>query len=225
MASIVSGSGSQLPGRKRMERIDRRLLLILLSPRTFVLSSRVASRLTFADVAGKIRPRIARISEESFTAWAKSPVIWCMAVRNRFPKLCPFRPRPLANRYRNRCESRSVSSERAVMQLRISPGGRISKSRRSLPELPPSSVTVTTAVISIGGRLGSGWTCAPAACFFSPERRVDNPVPPPIATMCKGLWKALLSKEEARVKQGMTHLLYSPTVPGSRHDALRRFCE
>jgi len=34
------------------------------------------------------------------------------------------------------------------MQLRISPGGRTSKSRRRRPELPPSSVTVTIAVMS-----------------------------------------------------------------------------
>jgi hypothetical protein len=37
------------------------------------------------------------------------------------------------------------------MQLRMSPGGRTSNSRRKRPELPPSSVTVTTAVISARG--------------------------------------------------------------------------
>ena len=37
------------------------------------------------------------------------------------------------------------------MQLRMSPGGRTSNSRRSRPELPPSSVTVTMAVMSMGG--------------------------------------------------------------------------
>ena len=45
------------------------------------------------------------------------------------------------------------------MQFLMSPGGRTSKSRRRRPELPPSSVTVTTVVISRSillsdGRLG-----------------------------------------------------------------------
>ena len=37
---------------------------------------------------------------------------------------------------------------RARMQLRISPGGRMPSSSRSVPEPPPSSATVTMAVIS-----------------------------------------------------------------------------
>jgi hypothetical protein len=40
------------------------------------------------------------------------------------------------------------------MQLRMSPGGNTSNSRRSRPELPPSSVTVTTAVMSMGAPRG-----------------------------------------------------------------------
>ena len=41
-----------------------------------------------------MRPRLARTSEESLTALAKSPVRLVRAVRKRLPKLCPLRPRP-----------------------------------------------------------------------------------------------------------------------------------
>ena len=40
-------------------------------------------------------------------------------------------------------------STNAARQLRTSPGGRTPNSRRSRPELPPSSVTVTTAVMRV----------------------------------------------------------------------------
>jgi hypothetical protein len=65
------------------------------------------------------------------------------------------------------------------MQLRMSPGGSTSKSRRRRPELPPSSVTVTIAVRS---------TDPPAALAyrFSPRSNVDKPVPPPMETMRSG---------------------------------------
>ena len=57
-------------------------------------------------------------------------------------------PAASEKRYWNSLESSASSSDSATMQLRISPGGRTSNSRRSRPELPPSSVTVTMAVIS-----------------------------------------------------------------------------
>ena len=41
------------------------------------------------------------------------------------------------------------------MQLRMSPGGSTSNSRRKRPELPPSSVTVTMAVMSTAGAAAS----------------------------------------------------------------------
>ena len=73
-----------------------------------------------------------------------------------------------------RCWNRSVidfsASARATRQLRISPGGIIALSRISRPLEPPSSVTVTTAVMF------EVWA-------FRPRRSVESPVPPPIATM------------------------------------------
>ena len=63
----------------------------------------------------------------------------------------------------------SSESARATRQLRISPGGKIPNSERSLPELPPSSATVTTAVMF-------------DVMFFRPRSRFGNPLPPPITT-------------------------------------------
>src|SRR5262249_6843994 len=65
------------------------------------------------------------------------------------------------------------------MQLRMSPGGSTSKSRRRRPELPPSSVTVTTAEMS---RPGSH-----ATYFFNPCSKAESPVPPPIDTTRRGV--------------------------------------
>ena len=48
-------------------------------------------------------------------------------------------------------------------------GGGTGLSVLIFPELPPSSATVTIAVISRG-------------YFFKPLKRTDNPVPPPIVT-------------------------------------------
>ena len=56
------------------------------------------------------------------------------------------------------------------MQLRMSPGGSIPHSWRRRPELPPSSVTATTAVM---------FRVKP----LSPPNSVERPVPPPMATM------------------------------------------
>src|SRR5579885_2560522 len=73
----------------------------------------------------------------------------------------------------------------------MSPGGRIRKSRRSRPELPPSSVTVTMALSDVIAGLREGAPEGSAMLCFSPRRTVDNPVPPPIATTL--IWRELLS--------------------------------
>ncbi len=61
------------------------------------------------------------------------------------------------------------ASARAAMQLRMSPIGGMPISSRSLPDEPPSSATVTTAVMLL-------------VCSLRPRKRTDSPVPPPIAT-------------------------------------------
>ena len=58
-------------------------------------------------------------------------------------------------------------------------------SRRRRPELPPSSVTVTTAARSAIGRRPAS-CLRRATCSLSPLRRVDRPVPPPSATIRTG---------------------------------------
>src|SRR5579862_3959686 len=73
------------------------------------------------------------------------------------------------------------------MQLRMSPGGSTRYSRRSRPELPTSSVTVTIAARSlIGWRSDS---CRRRATYcFSPRSSIESPVPPPIATTRTPPW-------------------------------------
>ena len=62
------------------------------------------------------------------------------------------------------------ASARAAMQLRMSPIGGMPSSSRSLPDDPPSSATVTTAVMLL-------------VCSLRPRSSTDRPVPPPMATM------------------------------------------
>ena len=115
-------------------------------------------------------PRTARTRLVSRTASSKLPVTPDMATMNRLPKLCPSRPEPSLKRYWKSFVISGSASASAAMQLRTSPGGRMPSSRRSRPELPPSSATVTTAV-----RLPE--------YSFSPRSSVDSPVPPPMATI------------------------------------------
>src|ERR1019366_4337470 len=131
-----------------------------------------------------MRPAIFKTSEEAFTAAGKSPRIWVRAIRKRLPKLWPLSPRPAWKRYWKSRESSAESSLRETMQLRMSPGGSTSNSRRKRPELPPSSVTVTMAVMSTEGIAGP----AGRAEGFNPARTLDNPFPPPMATTRSGEW-------------------------------------
>ncbi len=135
-----------------------------------------------------MRPAIDSTSLDNLTAWAKSPVTPVSAVRNRLPKLWPFSPPPAANRYWNSLLSSASSSDSATMQLRMSPGGSTSNSRRKRPELPPSSVTVTTAVMSTGERNPAPLSSSRGGrvYFFKPCSRAERPVPPPMATIRSG---------------------------------------
>ena len=63
----------------------------------------------------------------------------------------------------------------ADRQFRTSPMGSTPRASLSLPELPPSSMTVTIPVTSGAGRV------VPAA-YSSPRRTAGSPVPPPSAT-------------------------------------------
>src|SRR5213593_2847690 len=72
---------------------------------------------------------------------------------------------------------------RARRQFRRSPGGRTPYCSRSIPELPPSSVAATTAVMRhAGGR-----------CRRRASRTTGKPVPPPRATTCDSGRRRLFS--------------------------------
>src|SRR5215470_9807814 len=88
------------------------------------------------------------------------------------------------------------------MQLRMSPGGRILYSRRRRPELPPSSITVTTAAKSDMGRFDCFFFSATYS--FSPRSTVERPVPPPSATILTGRARgcAISFTEERRMLSG-----------------------
>jgi hypothetical protein len=107
------------------------------------------------------------------------------------------------------------------MQFLMSPGGRISKSRRRRPELPPSSETVTTAVISSTGPAGARDSCVPRACAFSPERSVERPVPPPIDTIRSGAFSALLCKGVTRVRLDIAFIASRSGAHGLRFGVWR----
>ena len=77
------------------------------------------------------------------------------------------------------------------MQFRMSPGGKVSKSRRNRPELPPSSLTVTIAAISSCTRAVSP-SCIPCAYRFRPESKLRDRSPPPIETTHIGRTKSPL---------------------------------
>ena len=80
---------------------------------------------------------------------------------------------------------KSSSSAKAAIQFLISPGGKIPISERKRPELPPSSPTVTTAVILLVKRL-------------MPFSSIESPVPPPIATTLAPLFNLLLRYNRSR---------------------------
>src|SRR5579872_311086 len=130
-------------------------------------------------------PRVRRISDDRRTASEKSEVKEVRAARNKLPKLWPSRPDPFSKRWRKSLESRASSSLNATMQLRMSPGGRMLNSLRRRPLEPPSSLTVTTAERSRMTEVsdpGQGSSLGPRTKRLSPLRRVESPVPPPIAT-------------------------------------------
>ena len=85
-------------------------------------------------------------------ARSKLPVTSVSAARKRFPNEWP-ESSPAAKRCWNSRPISDSSSARATRQLRMSPGGSTPSSRRSRPDEPPSSATVTIAVMSRGRRL------------------------------------------------------------------------
>src|SRR5690349_5997481 len=100
------------------------------------------------------------------------------------------------------------------MQFRMSPGGRICSSSRRRPELPPSSDTVTIADNdSSHGTL----SCRRETYCLRPDRRVDKPVPPPIATRRSPRSKFVLFDNEFTTSNTLPKRIY-PKERGSGRD-------
>ena len=114
-------------------------------------------------------PRILRTLLAASRAFCTLPNCLIRAARKRFPRLCPASSPSPPKRYWKICSSTVSLSARATRQFRRSPGAMIPISSRSLPEEPPSSATVTMAVIL-------------DVLFFIPRSSMDSPWPPPMAT-------------------------------------------
>src|SRR5579875_1302622 len=118
---------------------------MFVSPSTIVPSTSRAHKRTALSVAGRTVPLILRTRLDSRTACSKLPVTSVSAARKRLPNEWPLKPSPVSKRYRKRSVTRASFLESATKQFRMSPGGKIPSSFCRRPELPPSSVTVTTA--------------------------------------------------------------------------------
>ena len=132
---------------------------------------RAASRMS-SSVEGMMRPRTASTRPVSLSASSIEPVTPDMATMKRLPKECPSSPspEPSGKRYWKSRVIRGSASASAAMQLRRSPGGITPMSRRSRPEEPPSSATVTIAEML-------------SEYSLSPRSRIESPVPPPMQTI------------------------------------------
>src|SRR3989449_11662165 len=169
MAARTSGSVATSAGFKPTRRVRLRARGICDSPSTMVPSVNSAHNTTSWATDGSTRPRMFSTLLVSFTALSRSPVTPARLAMNRLPNAWPSSAPPW-KRYSNSWVISGSDSASATRQSRMSPGGRMPSSRRSRPELPPSSNTVTTAVRLLVNS-------------FSPRSSVESPVPPPMTTM------------------------------------------
>ena len=169
IAATACGTPRGASGVSHTRRGSRSAAVMVLSPVTWPPSSSCACSTTSSSVDGSTRPRTLSTCVASRTACSKSPVTSESAAMKRLPKLCPCRPPPSGNRYLKSWLIIDSSSASATRQLRRSPGGGMPMSRRSRPELPPSSAMVTTAVRLL-------------VCDLRPRSRAARPLPPPTAT-------------------------------------------
>ncbi len=146
------------------------------SPHNSEPSSKIAQIWTSCSVDGRMTPWTARTRLVSRTACSKLPVTPVIASTNRLPNECPPSGEPSLNRYWNSRDINGSTWARATMLLRKSPGGKMPCSRRSRPAEPPSSPTVTMAVML-------------AEWCLRPRSTVGMPVPPPMHTMRGPPWR------------------------------------
>ena len=154
-----------------------------------------AHKRTSTLVAGTTWPWTARTRLEAVIAVSKLPVIAVKADRKRFPKLCPSSPLPEGKRYWKSPLISGSSVAKAAKQFLMSPGGWTPSSLLRTPLLPPSSATVTIAVIRL-------------LYLFKPFNNEDKPVPPPIATIFGPLFNFCLA---LKASVSYTHLTLPTT--------------
>ena len=130
----------------------------------------MASSRTNSLLAGSTLPFTASTLEDSFSAVSTSPVTCAIAAMNRLPKLWPDSWLSPSKRCWKSFSIRGSVSANATRQFLRSPGGIMPSSSRSLPDEPPSSATVTTAVT------------LEVACLM-PRSSTDRPWPPPTTVM------------------------------------------
>ena len=174
MACRAGGKAGGLLGSSQTRRTRPAISGILLSPSTrislTVCGRRIsASSRTEFSVDGRTRPLTDKALPDSATASSKLPVRSVRAVMKRLPKECPCNSGAPLNRYWKSWVSSASSLESAARQLRMSPGGRMPRLSRRRPEEPPSSATVTIAVIL-------------RVCSLRPRSSEAMPWPPPMAT-------------------------------------------
>ena len=148
------------------------------SPSIISPFSNSATSFISSKVTGSTFPLTAKTELIFCTASSKFSLIPAIAAKKRFPKHCPFKL-PSVNLYCNRSSIKGSVSANAKMQFLISPGGSIPKSSLIFPDPPPSSPTVTIAVI---------WL----VYFFNPLNMVESPVPPPITTTLASLFSFII---------------------------------
>ena len=116
------------------------------SPSTTLPFWNLAINCILSKVTGITFPVTASTELIFWTASSKLSDIPAIAAKNKLPKLWSFNL-PSLNLYWSKSSIIGSVSANANIQFLISPGGSIPKSSLNTPEPPPSSPTVTIAVI------------------------------------------------------------------------------
>ena len=125
MAERASGLASASAGLRDMPTILLFAFVMAVSPSISTPSANFATNCTFSQVTGMTCPRMARMLLASRTALPKSPSRLVMAAINKLPKLWPEISPPSSKRNWKSLDKRLSERDKATMQFRTSPGGRI----------------------------------------------------------------------------------------------------
>src|SRR6478752_8665009 len=202
IASTASAQACGSSGTRATESMRPPVVATSTWPRTTVTASGSASSaprtravMSIGVVAiGSTRPWAPRSRPTQSSARTGSPISSQSPTISRLPTTWPFiSPWPANRCCRTSAQVRphSSSPQRAASAIRRSPGGRTPNSPRSLPDEPPLSATVTTAVRSSIVR--SSWSRRSA------DRVANSPCPPPRATAACAVSRATSLPAEVAV--------------------------